>query len=89
MYNWKWTSGETRGKKTVIAVKEIDGIQKVVSKQIEGRFLDKELFDGAAISGAGNVSMIVNMEWLLGFQQVTKTFKSPLALKYFSSNIDF
>ena len=56
---------EIRGNKTVIAVKEIDGIQKVVCKQVEGSLLDNELFDGAAISGAGRVSMIVNMERLL------------------------
>lgn len=56
---------EIRGNKTVIAVKEIDGIQKVVCKQVEGSLLDKDLFDGAAISGAGRVSMIVNMERLL------------------------
>jgi chemotaxis protein histidine kinase CheA len=47
------------------AVKDIDGIQKVVCKPVESSLFDKELFDGAAISGAGGVSMIVNMERLL------------------------
>ncbi len=57
---------EIRGKKTVLAVKEIIGIQKVVCKQVEGSMLDNEFFDGASISGTGHVSMIINVEKLLG-----------------------
>ncbi len=56
---------EFKGKKAVIAVKEIMGIQKVVCKPVEGNVLDNELYEGAAISGTGYVSMIVNMENLL------------------------
>jgi two-component system chemotaxis sensor kinase CheA len=56
---------ELRGEKMIVAVKEIVGIQKVVCKPVEGGILDNELFDGAAISGTGHVSMIINMEKLL------------------------
>lgn len=56
---------ELKGKKVVLSVKNIVGIQKVVSKPIEGSILDNELFDGAAISGTGNISMILNIEKLL------------------------
>jgi two-component system chemotaxis sensor kinase CheA len=57
-----------KGKSTALAVREIVGIQKVVCKQLEGVEIDKEIFDGAAISGTGHVSMIVNVERLLAFQ---------------------
>jgi two-component system chemotaxis sensor kinase CheA len=55
-----------KGVSAVITVREVLGIQKVVSKPVEGSVLDNEMFTGAAISGIGHVSMIVNLEKLLG-----------------------
>lgn len=55
---------ETKKGKSVIAVKEIIGIQKVVSKKIEGGLLKSTQFDGAAVSGTGHIYMIVNVEKL-------------------------
>jgi two-component system chemotaxis sensor kinase CheA len=55
---------ETKKGKSVIAVKEIVGIQKVVSKKIEGGLLKSTQFDGAAVSGTGHIYMIVNVEKL-------------------------
>jgi two-component system chemotaxis sensor kinase CheA len=59
---------DIRGRKSVISVNEIIGIQKVVCKPVEGALLDNALFDGAAISGDGHVSMIINMEKMLQIQ---------------------
>jgi two-component system chemotaxis sensor kinase CheA len=56
---------DVKGRKSVIQVKEIEGIQKIVCKQIEGKFLNSDLFEGAAIAGNGNVSMIININSLL------------------------
>lgn len=56
---------ELKGIRTVIAVKKIVGIQKVVCKPVDSTMLGNDFFDGAAISGTGMVSMIVNMEKLL------------------------
>jgi len=54
-----------KGHDVVLAVQDIVGIQKVVNKQVEGHAFNHELFEGAAISGTGQVMMIVNMENLL------------------------
>ena len=59
---------EWKSTKYVLAVKEVLGIQKVVCKPVEGDMLAHGLFDGAAISGTGQVSMIVNIENLLKIQ---------------------
>jgi two-component system chemotaxis sensor kinase CheA len=59
---------ETKKGKSVIAVKEIVGIQKVVSKKIEGGLLKSTQFDGAAVSGTGHIYMIVNVEKMLGIE---------------------
>jgi two-component system chemotaxis sensor kinase CheA len=56
---------DVKGAKTVISVKEIIGIQKVVCKPVEGDLVEETIFDGAAISGTGKVFMIVNPEKLL------------------------
>jgi two-component system chemotaxis sensor kinase CheA len=55
---------ETKNIRSVIGVKEIIGIQKVVSKKIEGGLLKSTQFDGAAVSGTGQIYMIVNVEKL-------------------------
>jgi chemotaxis protein histidine kinase CheA len=55
---------ETKNIRSVIAVKDIIGIQKVVSKKIEGGLLKSTQFDGAAVSGTGQIYMIVNVEKL-------------------------
>jgi two-component system, chemotaxis family, sensor kinase CheA len=56
---------QIKGKKKVLIVKDIIGIQKVVCKQVEGALFDGGLFQGASVNGAGRVLMIVNMEKLL------------------------
>jgi two-component system, chemotaxis family, sensor kinase CheA len=56
---------DNKGNTCILAVKEIVGIQKIVCKPVGTKMLDSDLFDGAAISGTGNVSMIINMEKLL------------------------
>jgi two-component system chemotaxis sensor kinase CheA len=56
---------ETKKERSVIAVREIVGIQKIVSKKIEGGLLESTQFDGAAVSGTGHIYLIVNVEKLL------------------------
>lgn len=55
---------DVKGDARVVAVADIVGIQKVVCKQIEGDIARGDLFSGAAVSGTGHVSMIINMEKL-------------------------
>ncbi|MHA1717988.1 MAG: chemotaxis protein CheA [Promethearchaeota archaeon] len=45
-----------------LGVDEILGLQEIVVKPVEGLEQEKHLFTGAAITGSGNVSMIVDIE---------------------------
>lgn len=48
-----------------LGVDEILGLQEIVVKPVEGLKQEKHLFAGAAITGSGNVSMVVDVENIL------------------------
>lgn len=53
-----------KGRQIALAIKEVIGIQKVVNKPVEGKLIDDSLFEGAAVSGTGGISLIINEEML-------------------------